>query len=330
MNKIEEGSNTVDKLLEDYNDVFNGTGKLKNNEAKLHLKENPKPIYQKMRRQPYHLRKLVNKELKRLIENDIIEYAQGPQEWASNLVATPKSYGRIRLCLDAREVNSCIQRETYPIPTLDSVIDNMTGATFFSEKRRNERGMKEAYQQLELSENCRYLTNFHTEKGIMRLKRLCYGINNSFEIFQKAIHKSLGNIPNTKFISDNIIVYTKTLQEHIITIKRLFQKLRDLNLILNRKKCMFLQEKVSFFGVILSNKGIRSDPDKLNFLRNASPPEDVQELRSYLGFMTYSSRFIENFSEKTAILRQLLKENVKYIWTETHQKCFENLKYELC
>ena len=63
--------------------------------------------------------------------------------------------------------------------------------------------------------------------------------------------------------------------------------------------------------------------------RNASPPKDVKELRSFLGFMTYSSRFIENFSENTAILPQLLKEDVKYIWIETHQKCFENLKYEL-
>ena len=101
MNKIEEGSNTIDKLLEDYNDVFDGTEKFKNHEAKLYLKKTSKLVYQKMRRQPYNLRKLINKELKRLIENDIIEYAQGPQEWASNLVATPKSNGRIRLCLDA-------------------------------------------------------------------------------------------------------------------------------------------------------------------------------------------------------------------------------------
>ena len=64
VNKIEGGNNTIDKLLEDYNDVFNGTGKLKNHEARLYLKENSKPIYQKMRRQPYHLRKLINKELK--------------------------------------------------------------------------------------------------------------------------------------------------------------------------------------------------------------------------------------------------------------------------
>ena len=85
----------------------------------------------------------------------------------------------------------------------------------------------------------------------MRFKRQCYGINNSFEIFQKAIHQSLGNIPKTKFISDNIIIHTKTLQEHIITVKRLFEKLLDLNVKLNRKKCMFLQEMISLFGVIL-------------------------------------------------------------------------------
>ena len=113
-----------------------------------------------MRRQHYNLRTLINKELKRLLENDITEFAQGPQEWASNLVAAPKSNGRIgslvfSLSLVSREVNSRIQRETYPIPRSDSVIDNMTETTFFSKI-----DMTEAYQQLELSENCRYLTNF--------------------------------------------------------------------------------------------------------------------------------------------------------------------------
>ena len=172
----------------------------------------------------------------------------------------------------------------------DSVIGNMTGAMFFSKT-----DMKEAYQQLELSKNCRYLANFRTEKGIMRLKRLCYGINNSFQIFKKAIHQSLGNMTNTKFISSDIIIYTKTLQEYIITIKKLFEKLCDLSLKLNRKK-------ISFFGVILLNKGIQPDPTKLNFLQNGSPPKYVTELRTFLEFRTYSSRFIENVSVKTAIL----------------------------
>ena len=109
VDKIKEENNNTDKLLEECNDVFNETGKLKNHEAKLYLKENSKPMYQKMRHQPYHLQKLIHKELKRAIENGIIEYAQGPQEWTSNLVATSRSDGRIQLCSDAREVNLCIQ-----------------------------------------------------------------------------------------------------------------------------------------------------------------------------------------------------------------------------
>ena len=102
--------------------------------------------------------------------------------------------------------------------------------------------MNKAYQQLELSENCRYLTNFYREKGIMRFKRLSYDINNSFNFFEKAIRQSLRNMSNLKFISDNIIIYTSTLQEHIITIKKLFEKLCDLNLKLNMKKCVFTRK----------------------------------------------------------------------------------------
>ena len=76
VNQIKQEHNNIVKLLEDYNDVFNGTGKLKNHEAKLYLKESSKPVYQKMRRQPQHLRILINNKLKRLLENHIIEYAQ--------------------------------------------------------------------------------------------------------------------------------------------------------------------------------------------------------------------------------------------------------------
>ena len=112
-----------------------------------------------MRRQPYHLQKLINKTLKRLLENDFIKYAKRWQEWASNLVATPKSNGRIRLCLDVRDVDLCIQRETYLISTLDSVIDNLTGATFFSKS-----DMKEAYQQLELPQIVDMLQIFMQKK----------------------------------------------------------------------------------------------------------------------------------------------------------------------
>ena len=322
-NTVQENIN-LENIITKYKDVFEGHGKLKDFQTKLFVDEQIQPIYQKMHRHPYHLRKQIDEEIKRLEELDIIEKANGPQEWVSNLVPTQKANGKIRLCLDARLINTAIKRETFPIPTLDSVIDDMSGSKIFSKV-----DMKEAYMQIELEESSRRMTNFHTSTGVYRYKRLCYGINNSFEKFQKAITQKIGVIPNVKFIADDMIIYNKNIKEHIETIEKVFIKLRELNLKLNRNKCLFLQEKIAFFGIELSSDGVNADPKKIEALKNAKPPQNVNELRSFLGLCTYVSRFIERFSEKTTDLRELLKGNQKFIWSEKHDKAFTELKQDL-
>ena len=94
------------KLVQKYKDIFEGNGKLVDHQANLYIDHEIQPVYQKRYRQPYHLRKSINKELKRLEEADIIEDAPGPQDWVSNIVATPKADGNVRLCLDARVTRS--------------------------------------------------------------------------------------------------------------------------------------------------------------------------------------------------------------------------------
>ena len=143
-----------------------------------------------MRRHPIHLRDEINKEIIRLEQAGIIESVTGPQEWVSNLVATPKSDQSVRLCLDARAINTAIERETHPIPTLESIIDDMSGSTIFSKI-----DTREAYTQIILSDESRKLTNFHTSYGIKRFKRLCYGINNAFEVFQRSLDQTIGHLP---------------------------------------------------------------------------------------------------------------------------------------
>ena len=118
-----------------------------------------------MYRHPYHLRKKINDEIKRLENLDTIDKTYGPQEWVSNLVATPRTNGDVRLCLDARSINQTIKRETFPIPTLDSVLDDMDGSTMFSKI-----DLKDAYMQVVLEEESRKITNFHTEFEIIDLK----------------------------------------------------------------------------------------------------------------------------------------------------------------
>ena len=142
--KVEQNLETdsLQKLLKQFEDLFEGQGKLSDFEAIFHVDKNITPVYQARYKYPYHLRKVTSYELKRLESLDIIEKTNGPQNWVSNIVATPKANGNVRLCLDARKINTAITRDTFPIPTVDSLVDEMSGAKLFSKI-----DLKEAYQQ---------------------------------------------------------------------------------------------------------------------------------------------------------------------------------------
>ena len=160
------------------------------------------------------------------------------------MVVAPKANGDVRLCLDARLVNTEIEREKHPIPTLESIIDDMNGVVYFSKL-----DMKETYYQVELDEQSRHLTNFQTLEGLKRYTRLCYGINNAFEQFQKGLNQSIGKINNAKFISDDFVIYTKSLQEHYETLEKVFLEIKELNIRLNKSKYAFIQKNISVFLV---------------------------------------------------------------------------------
>ena len=321
----EQKTNEIKRtIVEEFHNVFEGRGKLKNYQCKLYVNKDIKPVAQKHRRQPYHIRKTIKEEVERLEAEDVVEKVSGPQEWVSNVVATPKSNGKVRLCLDARVINTAIERETYPIPTLESIVDKMNGAKLFAKL-----DLKEAYSQLELEENSRNMTCFHTENGIYRYKRLVYGINNSFEIFQRAMEQTIGEMEGVKFISDDIIIHASNDEKLLQTLRKVISKIQSHNLKLNLDKCIFRQTSIKYFGIVFSKDGISPDPEKVEALREAQSPTNVNDVRSFLGLCNYVSRFIPQYSEKTAPLRELLKKNIRFKWTEQHEKSFTELKNEL-
>ena len=138
---------------------------------------------QRQRRIPYHIRNDVSKELKKLEEQDIIEKVSNqPTPWISPIVATPKKDGGIRLCVDMREANQAIERERHIMPTLEDFKAEVNGAKFFSKI-----DLKQAYHQLELHPDSRFITTFSTHKGLFRYKRLNYGTNSAAEDIPKCV-----------------------------------------------------------------------------------------------------------------------------------------------
>jgi len=121
--------------------------------------------------------------------------------------------------------------------------------------------------QLVLADESRKITNFNTDEGVYRHKRLGYGINNSFEIFQRAMEQSFGKTKGVKFISDDMIIYAADEVELVERLRTIFTKYRSLGIKLNRAKCVFAQRKIKFFGIEISNKGINPDPTKVTTIK---------------------------------------------------------------
>ena len=151
---------------------------MKDTQVKLSINEDVKPIAQKTRRVPFHLREKVSKETQRLQELDIIEESSGPTPWVSPVVIVHKPNDEIRICLDSRAINTAIERERHPMNTIEDLIVEVNGSQVFSKIDLNK-----GYHQIELAPESRYITTFATHEGLFRYKRLCFGINTAAEIF---------------------------------------------------------------------------------------------------------------------------------------------------
>ena len=206
----------IREIIQEYQSVFQGEGKLKNTQVKLHIKDNVQPVMQPQRRIPYHLRKAVSKELEKLQEEDIIERVKDqPSPWISPIVCTPKKDGSIRLCVDMREANQAIERKRHVMPTLSDFKADVNGSRFFSKI-----DLRQAYHQLELAPESRFITTFTTHEGLFQFKRLNYGKSSAAECFQNVLQQNLADIPGVKNIADDIITYGKTRKEHDRALKR--------------------------------------------------------------------------------------------------------------
>ena len=319
--KSEISSRKVDNLVKQNSVLFQGIGKLKDRENKLHIDENIQPVAQPHRRIPFYLREKVENELDRLEQLDIIEKVDGPADWVSPVIIAPKKNGDIRICVDMRKANEAIKRERHITPTIDDIISKLNGAQVFSKLDMNN-----GFHQLFLSKDPRNITVFSTHAGLQRYKRLNYGISASPEIFQNEIRQALQGLDGCINISDDIIIFGKSQKEHDKNLEAVFERLRQKDLTLNRNKCFFSRSSIKFYGYIFSGNGISADQDQVDCIKDAPRPNSPSKVKSFLGMTGFVSRFIPNYSTITEPLRRLTKQDETWIWTDEQENSFQTLK----
>ncbi|XP_058840882.1 uncharacterized protein K02A2.6-like [Topomyia yanbarensis] len=219
--------------------------------------------------------------------------------------------------------NEAIQREYYPLPMIDTLLNKIRGSTVFSKL-----DITSAYHHIELHPESRGITTFMSSRGLMRFKRLIFGINCAPEIFQRVMSEMLAGIESVIVYIDDIVISGRTMEEHHVRLKEVLAVLKKNNAMLNKTKCLIGVSELEILGFNVSVAGISPSNEKISEIQNFRKPENKEEVRSFLGLINFVGQFISDLSTRTEALREFVGGDVQ-IFGKEQQKAFDDLRNEL-
>lgn len=329
----------VRTLLQSYHSVFSahegdlGCTQLISHEIPL-VEETP--VRQRYRRIPPSQYEIVKAHINQLLESQVIRESSSP--FASPVVLVKKKDGSLRMCVDYRLLNSKTRKDAFPLPRIEETLDALSGARWFTTM-----DLASGYNQVPVAEKDKYKTAFCTPFGLFEWNRMPFGLCNAPSTFQRLMERIFGaqNYHSLLLYLDDVIIFSSTIDEHVQRLGAVLDRLKQEGLKAKLEKCHFLKEKVHYLGHVISGAGVATDPSKVEVVANWPQPQQVSELRSFLGFASYYRRFVVGFAKLAAPLHHLVAEftnkrrgrtqsrPLAEAWTEKCDRSFEELKARL-
>ena len=323
--KIVNGISTAShSYIHQFPAVFKDTpGILPGKRVHLTVEDGATPVVRCARTLPEARKDAVKAELQRLVDESIIVPIDEPTDWVSQMSVAEKKAG-IRICIDPRPLNEVLKREHYKLPVLDDVLPKLTSACKFSVC-----DLKSGYLHCELDHASSLLTTFATPFGRFRWLRLPFGLKVSSEIFQKRLHQALDGLEGVRCIADDVIVWGRSNEEHDARVSLFLQRCSEIGISLNKEKCRFGLSEIPFMGHVVSNKGLKPDPSKVEAILKMEPPTDKAGVERLRGTLNYLSRFVPKLTDVMRPISDLTHPDVEWSWTSSHDKAFEEVKHFL-
>ncbi|XP_046975644.1 uncharacterized protein K02A2.6-like [Vanessa cardui] len=317
-----ENESFITDLQQKYSSLFSDKlGTFNKYKIKLSLRDNVKPVFFKARPIAFALRDKVIKEIDRLVSLGILEPVEY-SEYASPIVPVLKRDGSVRLCADySVSINKQLLVEQYPLPTTNELFSKIHGGAQFSKL-----DLSMAYNQFTLDDESKNLTCINTSRGLYRFTRLVFGLASAPAIFQRAIEGVLSGIEGVLCLLDDILITGRDKAEHLERLHVVLSRLQNAGLTLQKEKCTFFQDEVTYLGFIISKDGLKKAPEKIKAMIEAPVPTNVNQLQSFLGLINYYRNFVPNISSILCPLYDLLKKGCTWNWTKIHDRAFETIK----
>ena len=279
------------------------------------------PIRQPPRRKPYGKRDVEAQEVQKMLDKSIIEPSNSP--WSSPIVLVTKKDGTTRFCVDYRRLNEVTVKDAYPLPRVDDCFDALSGSKWF-----NCMDLCSGFWQIEMHENDKSKTAFSTSHGLYHFRVMPFGLVNAPSTFQRLMEDVLRGLQwkESLLYMDDIITPGKSVDECLVRLEHVFQRLRAACLKLKPSKCIFFQKSAKCLGHIVTEDGVETDPEKIKAVREWPTPTNAKQVRSFVGLASYYRRFVKGFSDIARPLHQVCEKNKTFSWSKACQDAFDKLK----
>ena len=283
-----------------------------------------KPIYCKNRRRSPQLNETIRTITKGLKARDLIEDSNSPYGFQTTVVY--KKDGTPRLCVDYRLLNEITVDDKFGLPNIKDIIDKMQGSKFFTSL-----DIAWGYWHVRMDPDSISKTAFNTDDGHYQWKVMPFGLKGAPSTFQRIIRSVLGDLSYKCCINylDDIIIYSKTLNEHIEHIKMVLTKLNANNIKLRKEKCRFIQDEISYLGYIIKDDKVSLNPANIESVVNFPEPKDKKQVQQFLGLASFCRNVISNYTEKAFPLTKLTRKSETFIFEEKQRQAFNSLKQSL-
>ena len=238
----------------------------------------------------------------------------------------PKKDGSTRFCIDFRKVNAICGKDSYPLPNIQEIFDQLGGAKIFSTL-----DLISGYWQIPVAEEDIPKTAFICHTGLYEFTKMPFGLTSSGSIFQRTMNKVLaGLIGKCVYVYiDDIVIYSANPQEHAIHLRSVLECLRDAGLKIKASKCAIAAPEVELLGYVVGEDGIKPQESKVTAIKRLQPPQSRKEIRSFLGMTGYYRNCIPDYAKITEPLVKLTRKEQGFRWGNEQQIAFDLLKEAL-
>ncbi|CAI5476246.1 unnamed protein product [Closterium sp. Yama58-4] len=266
----------------------------------------------------------MTQQVRHFLAQGFIQPSRSP--WAAPILFAPKKDGGLRMCIDYRALNAATVKNRFPVPRVEDLLDAVQGARVFSKI-----DLRSGYHQIRVVPEDQHKTAFRTKQGLYEFRVLPFGLTNAPATFQTLMKTVLSEFLGSFVVVylDDILIFSKSKEEHVQHLQKVFEVLRREKLYAKQSKCEFFLPEVEFLGHVVSASGIRTDPKKIAAVQDWVAPTSVKELQSFLGFANYYRRFVQGYASIASPLTDLLRKAVEYVWGPAQQQAFEQMKQSL-